>query len=125
MQSLNDCNVSTATDPGGTIKFDFGINSAIDFSSLTFVPLGASASLELGKRLENTDTVRYADGSVCACAFEAECIVKIETREGKVFHLTVDASHHHAAVFRDHKYIWGGRLPNSSWVTDIPSRPRA
>jgi hypothetical protein len=112
---FRDGHVSSAFYSGDDIHFEISNDNNLDLSLLKFTSMSSDRAAELWNQLEKLDLTKYSDGSVCACAFEIDFVVKVEVMNGKTFDLVVDPAHHHVYLFIDGRQKWMGRLTNESW----------
>ena len=114
--TIEACKVSFALNSGLYTGHQPSIHTAFDFSRLKFTPMESGDAKKLAGLLVNVESVKYRDGSVCACVFEIDFALKIQTLTGEVFSIVVDPDHHHAFLFKAGHLQWGGRLTTASWV---------
>ena len=114
---LHEATITAAFHSGDHVDFALRDESPLEMSFLQFVSLSDQKTAELGEILQKLETVKYRDGSVCACAFEIDFVIRIETAHHKVFHLVVDPEHHHIYLFVDSKLNWMDRITDESWST--------
>jgi len=114
---LQEATISAAFYSGDHVDFERRYESQLEMSFLQFVSLSGQGTVELGKILQKLDTVKNRDGSVCACAFGMDFVIRIETANHKVFHLVVDPEHHRIYLFVDSKLNWMDRITEGSWST--------
>ncbi|MCA9010739.1 MAG: hypothetical protein KDB01_13405 [Planctomycetaceae bacterium] len=107
--------VSFAFDSGLYTGHQPSIHTAFDFSRLKFTPMESGDAKKLAGLLVNIESVKYRDGSVCACLFEIDFALNVETSTGEIYSIVVDPDHHHAYLFKAGHLQWGGRLTTASW----------
>ena len=117
LSDLQKATISAAFYAGDHVDFERRYESQLEMSFLQFVSLSGQGSTELVEILQKLDTVKYRDGSACACAFGIDFVIRIETANHKVFHLVVDPEHHHIYLFVDSKFNWMDRITDESWST--------